>query len=45
MKTGSLIAATLLCASDVSAFSSFNGQQLQNGATNGAKMTMEYVPS
>lgn len=42
-----LVAATVaVCSSDVTAFSSFNGQQLQNGAKNaGRTMTMEYIPS
>jgi len=48
MKSGSLFvaAAIAVSSSDVSAFSSFNGQQLTNGAQNaGRTMTMEYIPS
>ncbi|KAL7547542.1 hypothetical protein ACHAWF_010826 [Thalassiosira exigua] len=48
MKSSSLLlAATVaLSSTDVTAFSSFNGQQLQNGAQNaGRTMTMEYIPS
>ncbi|KAL7429464.1 hypothetical protein ACHAXH_001051 [Discostella pseudostelligera] len=38
--------ALAVCSSNVEAFSSFNGQQLQNGARNaGGMMTMEYIPS
>mmetsp|Transcript_6587 Transcript_6587/g.11941 ORF Transcript_6587/g.11941 Transcript_6587/m.11941 type:complete len:161 (-) Transcript_6587:161-643(-) len=41
-----LAAAVAMSSSDVDAFSSFNGQQLQNGAQNaGRSMTMEYIPS
>lgn len=40
-----VVAATVaLSSSDVSAFSSFNGQQLKNGAQNARTMTMEYIP-
>jgi hypothetical protein len=47
MKSGSVIVAaiSLLCASDVNAFSSFSGQKLQSGVTNGRSLSMEYVPS
>lgn len=39
-------ASIALQCSDVSAFSSFSGQQLRNGAQNsGRTMTMEYIPS
>lgn len=48
MKSASLLiaAAVALGTSDVSGYSSFNGQQIQNGARNaGRTMTMEYIPS
>ena len=45
--TYAIVAAVAICStSEVSAFSSFNGQQLQNGAQNaGRTMKMEYIPS
>ncbi|KAL7518336.1 hypothetical protein ACHAWX_003177 [Stephanocyclus meneghinianus] len=47
MKHFSFIATalSLFCSSDVTAFSSFTGQQLRNGAVNGGRISMEYVPS
>merc|ERR1719203_170394 len=44
MKSASFVitVAAALCTSDVSAFSSFNGQQMQNA---GQSLTMEYIPS
>lgn len=47
MKPFSLIitAVSLLCTSEVTALSSFTGQQLQNGAINGGRISMEYIPS
>ncbi len=47
MKSTAFIAAiaAAACSSNVDAFSSFNGQQLQNVARNaGGMMTMEYIP-
>mmetsp|Transcript_3011 Transcript_3011/g.6568 ORF Transcript_3011/g.6568 Transcript_3011/m.6568 type:complete len:160 (+) Transcript_3011:118-597(+) len=48
MKSVAILVATTVavCSSDVTAFSSFSGQQLKNGAQNaGRTMTMEYIPS
>ena len=45
--TIAIAAAVSICSStDVAAFSSFNGQQVQtNGIQNSRTMTMEYIPS
>eukprot|EP00584_Thalassiosira_punctigera_P006972 CAMPEP_0172528552 /NCGR_PEP_ID=MMETSP1067-20121228/2914_1 /TAXON_ID=265564 ORGANISM="Thalassiosira punctigera, Strain Tpunct2005C2" /NCGR_SAMPLE_ID=MMETSP1067 /ASSEMBLY_ACC=CAM_ASM_000444 /LENGTH=162 /DNA_ID=CAMNT_0013312487 /DNA_START=106 /DNA_END=595 /DNA_ORIENTATION=+ len=49
MKTVAFLTAAVVAlhsSSDVNAFSSFNGQQLQNGAQNTSRtLTMEYIPS
>ena len=46
MKSATIaIAAAIAICEDVTAFSSFNGQQLQNGIQNSRTMTMEYIPS
>jgi hypothetical protein len=49
MKSASLasvvVAAVICSSSDVTAFSSFNGQQLQKAIQNTGTMTMEYIPS
>jgi hypothetical protein len=45
MKSATLFIAAVFAVSDVAAFSSFNGQQLQNGARNAGTMTMEYIPT
>ena len=46
MKSATIaIASVAIGSSSIAAFSSFNGQQLQNGIQNSRTMAMEYIPS
>ena len=45
MKSAVFFIAAVVTVTDVGAFSSFNGQQLQSGVRNAGTMTMEYIPT
>ena len=45
MKSAVFFIAAVVTVTDVGAFSSFNGQQLQRGVRNAGTMTMEYIPT